>query len=140
LSPGRTGTVGRRDAGVPAGPVLDARLVRFGGLRAGRRSAGREEVCAQALAGRDFLEAVALGRRMPGLLGAQVAVWQLCLPSLPGYALRAAKDRAGQGRLGLAELEARSECSSGRPTTSHPRSEAGMPPLTLGGRQRSSRG
>ena len=31
---------------------------------------------------------------------------QMCLPALPGYAPRGTKDRAGQARLGLAELDA----------------------------------
>ncbi|MEV4894350.1 hypothetical protein AB0K48_33685 [Nonomuraea sp. NPDC055795] len=31
---------------------------------------------------------------------------QMCLPHLPGYAPRGSKDRAGQARLTLAELDA----------------------------------
>jgi putative transposase len=53
---------------------------------------------------------------------------QMCLPTLPGYAPRGTKDRAGQARLSLAELDAAIGKFIVAEYNQQPHSETGQPP------------
>jgi putative transposase len=53
---------------------------------------------------------------------------QMCLPPLPGYAPRGTKDRAGQARLSLAELDAAIGKFIVADYNQQPHSETGQPP------------
>jgi putative transposase len=52
----------------------------------------------------------------------------MCLPHLPGYAPRGTRDRAGQARLSLAELDQAIGVFIRRVCNATPPSETGMPP------------
>lgn len=52
----------------------------------------------------------------------------MCLPNLPGHAPRGTKDRAGQARLSLAELDATIGKFIVANYHQHPHSETGQPP------------
>ena len=52
----------------------------------------------------------------------------MCLPHLPGYAPRGTRDRAGQARLSLAELDQAMGVFIRQVYNARPHSETGVPP------------